>query len=124
MMDVDSELLSDALGMIDVAFIFDATGSMASYIAIAREKAEEIATKIAAEGDLDIRWGVVFYRDHPPQDEIPARVIKDFDSKSTLTTALASIHAVGGGDTPESVWDGIAEAGNLQGGRVPIIEPS
>lgn len=102
---------SDVLGQLDILFVIDATGSMAPYIAEARRYAAEVAVKLAKDNDLDIRFGVVAYRDHPPQDNtFVTSSSKGFGDAAQLQDALARLSASGGGDRPEAVWDGVAEA--------------
>lgn len=101
----------DVLGQLDILFVIDATGSMAPYIAEARRYAAEVAVKLAKDNDLDIRFGVVAYRDHPPQDVTFITSKSDgFGNAAKLQDALAKLVAGGGGDRPEAVWDGIVEA--------------
>src|SRR6266850_124472 len=102
---------SDVLGQLDILFVIDATGSMALYIAEARRYAAEVAVKLAKDNDLDIRFGVVAYRDHPPQDNtFVTSSTKGFGDAAQLQDALSRLGASGGGDRPEAVWDGVAEA--------------
>lgn len=101
----------DVLGQLDILFVIDATGSMAPYIAEARRYAGEVAVKLAKDNDLDIRFGVVAYRDHPPQDNTFVTSKSDgFGDAEKLQNALAKLYADGGGDRSEAVWDGVAEA--------------
>ena len=101
----------DLLGQLDVLFVIDATGSMEQYISEARKYAGEVAVKLAKDNDLDIRFGVVAYRDHPPQDSTFVTTKSDgFGDVSRLQDALRRLHAGGGGDRPEAVWDGVSVA--------------
>lgn len=109
MMDFD-----DGLGMVDVAFVIDTTGSMTPYLNAAKERVVAEAMKIAEAADLDIRYGLVEYRDHPPQDKLPSRAYQ-FADADTFQASLASLRADGGGDMPEAVFDGLlAGARELQ----------
>lgn len=101
----------DVLGQLDILFVIDVTGSMQPYINEARKYAAEVAVKLAKDNDLDIRFGMVAYRDHPPQDTTFVTVSSDgFGSAAQLQDALVALSAAGGGDRPEAVWDGVAEA--------------
>jgi len=101
----------DVLGQLDVLFVIDATGSMAPYIEEARKYAGEVAVKLAKDNDLDIRFGVVAYRDHPPQDNTFVTTKSDgFGDAARLQDALRKLNASGGGDRPEAVWDGVSVA--------------
>jgi hypothetical protein len=104
----------ELLGQIDVVFVMDTTGSMMPYLDEARQHARAEADRIAAENDLDIQFAVVEYRDHPPQEATFIRRVYPFGDSAALDQALAQLEAVGGGDTPEAVWDGLAAAGNLR----------
>ena len=105
------KVTKDVLGQLDVLFVIDATGSMAPYIEEARKYAGEVAVKLAKDNDLDIRFGVVAYRDHPPQDNTFVTSKSDgFGDAARLQDALRKLSAGGGGDRPEAVWDGVAEA--------------
>lgn len=106
----------DDLGMVDVAFVVDTTGSMEPYLNAAKERIVAEATKIATAADIDIRYGLVEYRDHPPQDAMPKRAYQ-FADAATFQASLAALHThpMGGGDHPEAVLDGlIAGARELQ----------
>jgi hypothetical protein len=94
---------------IEVAFALDATGSMGPYIAQARERIRAIAADLAA-GDPkpDVRFGLVAYRDKG--DEYVTKVhpfTRDIDA---MRRALDATEAGGGGDTPESVLEGVRDA--------------
>jgi len=101
----------DVLGQLDVLFVIDATGSMEQYISEARKYAGEVAVKLAKDNELDIRFGVVAYRDHSPQDtSFVTSKSAGFGNAAQLQDALSKLNARGGGDRPEAVWDGVAEA--------------
>ncbi|MEE8182250.1 MAG: VWA domain-containing protein, partial [Candidatus Thorarchaeota archaeon] len=54
---------------LDVAFVVDTTGSMKDDIRAVKDSLFDIVDKIVARTeDLTIRFGIVSYRDHPPQD--------------------------------------------------------
>lgn len=102
--------VDDVIAQVDVAFVVDTTGSMQPFLDDAKARMREQAEKIAAEGDLNIRYAVVEYRDHPPQDVLPKRVFQ-FGDAEHLQTVLNGLMAAGGGDRDESVWDGLVAAG-------------
>ena len=103
-----SAKVSDPIPL-DVLFIIDTTGSMADEID--RIKATLLATTQRLrelDREFDLRYGAILYRDiyddyvtasHPFTGDIEA-----FDA------ALKAVHAGGGGDTPESLNQGVAEA--------------
>lgn len=96
-------------------FVQDCTGSQGSYISSATKNIELICNNIYESGRLaareDLRIGLVAYRDHPPQDH--TYVTKNFGFSSDIAKVhrdLSSLYASGGGDGPEAVTAGLAEA--------------
>lgn len=97
---------------IDLVFIQDATGSMGSYIASARENIIKICDTIITSENLesrdDLRVAIVAYRDHPPQDRSYVTRIFPFTSKiADVQEYLSTLQANGGGDGPEAVTAGM-----------------
>jgi hypothetical protein len=102
---------------IEVAFVLDATGSMGPWIDAARQKIESIANDLAS-GDPapDVRFGLVLYR-----DKGDAFVTKTHDFTRSIDEMhgwLNATRADGGGDTPESVLEGL-KAGIVELGWSP-----
>lgn len=111
---METKDISSLLGEVDVVFVIDTTGSMGAFIQAAREKAVEMAEKIAADGDLNIRYGLVEYRDHPPQETTFVTKTVLFGDSENLQSALNNLRPHGGGDGPEAVLDGLVAAGNME----------
>jgi hypothetical protein len=66
----------------------------------------------------DAWFGMVVYRDHPPQDtKLIAKVVPLSSDLQDLTAAVKHLKADGGGDTPEAVLDGIQYACRMEGWR-------
>ena len=93
----------------------DCTGSQGSYISSATKNIQLICDNIYQSGKLqareDLRVGLVAYRDHPPQDH--TWVTRNFGFSSDIDKVhrdLSSLYASGGGDGPEAVTAGLAEA--------------
>lgn len=89
---------------IDVAFVLDTTGSMAEEIASVKATIQKVATSLA-KGNVSVRIGLVAFKDRG--DEYVTKVFPmttDFDS---FQREIAGIRASGGGDTPESVNEGV-----------------
>lgn len=93
----------------------DCTGSQGSYISSATKNIQLICDNICQSGKLqardDLRVGLVAYRDHPPQDH--TYVTRNFGFSSDIDKVhrdLSSLYASGGGDGPEAVTAGLAEA--------------
>lgn len=76
---------------------------MGEYIASAQENIRAIMAKIRAS-DSDARYGLVAYRDHPPQDStFVTRTFPFTSSASTMQRNVDWMSAAGGGDGPEAV---------------------
>lgn len=89
---------------LDLVFTMDCTGSMGSYIQSAKQNIELIARRLADAKGYDLRFGLVAYRDHPPQDQ--TFVTKSFPFTShvqEMQQRLSTLRAQGGGDGPEAV---------------------
>src|SRR5207253_11143517 len=96
-----------------VCFVFDTTGSMGAYILDAKERAVRLAKEEADRAGLDIRFAIVEYRDHPPQDESFVTRTHRWADFEGFQDDLNVMSADGGGDAPEAVWDGLVAAGLL-----------
>ncbi len=60
---------------------------------------------------LTIRFGIVSYRDHPPQDRTYVTRIFDFTEKiKDVHKVISRLKPSEGGDTPEAVADGLHDA--------------
>lgn len=93
---------------VEVAFVLDATGSMASLIEGAKRKIWSIATTIIDDNPgADIRMGLVAYRDIG--DEFVTRRIELTADIQDLYAQLLELRARGGGDWPESVNEALHE---------------
>jgi von Willebrand factor type A domain len=94
---------------LDVLFLLDATGSMGDEITQIQNTLASIAERIdRIEPRPDLRFGLVAYRDRG--DDYVTRVY-DFTPDVTLfQQLLASVRADGGGDTPESLNEGLHQA--------------
>jgi len=89
---------------LDLVFTIDCTGSMGSYIQAAKQGITRITERLAQAEGYDLRFGLVAYRDHPPQDS--SYVTKSYAFTNDLADMqqnLASLSANGGGDGPEAV---------------------
>lgn len=102
----------EQLRQVDVCFVTDATGSMSSYIAAARTELKSLATQLGAHPlKPKMAFGLVLYRDHPPQEQtFVTQITQLSEDHSQVQRALDSAKAYGGGDTPEAVADGLKDA--------------
>ncbi|KAI0557087.1 hypothetical protein FGB62_343g04 [Gracilaria domingensis] len=88
----------------DLAFVIDTTGSMSDDIAAVKSSATEIINTLA-ENSADYRVALVQYNDPS------AGVVQGFTSDTaTITAAINSLGASGGGDIPEHVYGGLQAA--------------
>jgi hypothetical protein len=94
---------------LDVLFLLDATGSMGDEIDRLKTQIDSVAERVAAlEGTPDVRFGMTLYRDEGDQFVTATR---DFTSDVAAFRAdLADVVADGGGDYPEALEEGLAEA--------------
>ncbi|MFD1061740.1 hypothetical protein ACFQ1Q_00680 [Winogradskyella litorisediminis] len=93
----------------EIVFCLDATGSMSGLIGTAKEKIWDIVSELAQDGDIDmLKMGMVFYRDIG--DAFVTKKIAMTKDLDEAYTELLKINAAGGGDTPESVNQGLQEA--------------
>ena len=90
----------------DIVYLIDATGSMGSYLAAARDNCINISNQLKVQlPKFNFNFGAVLYRD--PID-CPGERNKTYSLKSDvqrLSRELGSERANGGGDTPED-WVG------------------
>ena len=94
---------------LDVCFLIDTTGSMSDEIASIKASLLQVTAKLREqERPLDLRYGAVLYRDLG-DEYITARYAFDPDVDA-FDAALKSVKSGGGGDTPESLNQGLAEA--------------
>jgi hypothetical protein len=101
---------TDSLNRLDMAFVVDTTGSMGPFLDAARRQMLEMIRSATAAADVDLRLGLVEYRDHPPQDKLVYRTYPLDGSLATMQRTIAGLSASGGGDEPEAVLDGVLAA--------------
>jgi hypothetical protein len=70
----------------------DMTGSMSSYIAAVQSNVQRIVTEVAASEKCSVRFGLVSYRDHPPQDS--SYITKEFPFTTDLDTMRANVNTM------------------------------
>jgi hypothetical protein len=106
-------MMTPKLSQVDLAFVVDTTGSMGGFINDARRQMTDMlqAAAGAAPLPIDLRVGVVEYRDHPPQDRTFVFRAHAFATDlRRVRKTIAGLKPEGGGDAPEAVLDGLAAA--------------
>jgi len=93
--------------VIDVAFVLDTTGSMSEEIAAVKRTIQKVASDLQ-ERNLNVRIALVEYRDKG--DAFVTRVHQMSSNVHGFSRRVASIHADGGGDTPEHANEGLRVA--------------
>lgn len=98
-----------AMPRLDVLFLLDATGSMDDEITQIQHTIASIAERIdQIDPRPELRFGLVAYRDRG--DDYITRVYDFTPDLQTFQQLLASVHADGGGDTPESLNQALHDA--------------
>ncbi|KAI9006481.1 hypothetical protein DFJ74DRAFT_690981 [Hyaloraphidium curvatum] len=99
---------------LDLVFCMDSTGSMGSYIAAARASVQAVVSAIVRSEKADVRFALVAYRDHPPEDNtFVTRTFPWTSSTVQMERNLAELSASGGGDGPEAVTAALYELSRL-----------
>jgi len=99
---------------LDLCFICDCTGSMSSYIQAAQKNIHAIVKKITESHGANVRFGLISYRDHPPQERSYVTQCHPFtESLADMRRYVDSMSAKGGGDGPEAVTAGMQAAFEL-----------
>lgn len=97
---------------VDIVWVIDATGSMSDELRYIQAELYSIISSINRRfEDLDLRIGLVFYRDIG--DEY---VVRDFALTSDIETVqenLSAQHANGGGNMPEAMDQALAKANDF-----------
>lgn len=102
--------LGETTGPIDVAVVFDTTGSMGSSLASMRDNAISSIEKLRAHSK-DIRIAVTTFRDLSEKADLPHFQVKAFTHD--LESAFAFLKTLtpdGGGDQPEDLLHGVSMA--------------
>lgn len=99
----------------DLALVIDTTSSMTPYIAGVKKQASSIIDSLLGAGTIDARIGVVGFKDttnsEPTSILLPFTDQKTFaERKAAALDAINKISVSGGGDTPETAFDGLLKA--------------
>jgi von Willebrand factor type A domain len=99
------------INQVDVAFVVDTTGSMGPFIQQARAQLLGVVEALSQRDGLDVRIGVVEYRDHPPQEaSFVTRGYGFTPDRKQVQRVIEQLQPAGGGDAPEAVFDGVRAA--------------
>jgi hypothetical protein len=103
--------VTNGLNYVDLVFVVDTTGSMGPFIDDAKRRLVDCVQELGGAKGIDLRVGLVEYRDHPPQEaSFVTRGYELTDNLGKVRKAIAGLAAHGGGDAPEAVFDGVLEA--------------
>lgn len=101
----------DALNRADLCFVVDTTGSMSPFLVAAKRHLMEAMTTLQTAANVDLHVGLVEYRDHPPQEKSFVTRVNDLRGDfPAMQKVIEKLQAVGGGDAPEAVFDGVYDA--------------
>src|SRR5881227_4409215 len=101
--------ISHSKPRIEVCFVLDTIGSMGGLIEGAKQKIWSIANEmISAQPTPELKLGLIGYRDRG--DEYVVKSFSLTDDIDAIYGHLREFQAGGGGDTPESVNEALAEA--------------
>lgn len=89
---------------IDVAFVLDTTGSMAEEIAAVKSTIQKVASSLSSP-EVRVRLGLVEFKDRT--DGQVTTVYPMTTNLPAFSSQVSGLHASGGGDTPESVNEGL-----------------
>ena len=102
---------ADPLSRVDLCFVVDTTGSMELFIEAAQRTLLDAIERLSAHSAVNLRIGLVAYRDHPPQDRsYVTRVHRLTDDRRQVQKVIGKLRARGGGDGPEAVYRGLYDA--------------
>ncbi|NJN99700.1 MAG: VWA domain-containing protein [Anaerolineales bacterium] len=105
---LDSQAQAETINL-DVLFLIDATGSMADEIAQIQNTIFDVAAQIdALPGQPQTRYGLVAYRDR--DDAFVSQAYEFTPNVDEFSQNLSTVSADGGGDTPESLNEGLHDA--------------
>lgn len=97
----------------DLALVIDTTGSMGDEMAYLQAELDSIVARLRRNaGNLDLRIGVVLYRDQG--DDYVVRTAPLSGDTAATRKLLAAQEADGGGDEPEAMDQALAAAQQLQ----------
>lgn len=101
------------LHRVDICFVIDTTGSMSGFLNEAKKRLIGTLEALSGQSKIDLHVGLVEFRDHPPQDNsFITQVTNLTGTIKAIQSTIDRLKADGGGDGPEAVYRGIADACN------------
>ena len=111
-----NKLIGSKASGLDLCFVVDTTGSMGDDIDDAKANMDEILAALSAKGG-SYRVALVDYRDTKERggsEDYPSKVQLEFTADETaIRSAIDGLTLGYGGDNPETVFSGLAEAAGL-----------
>lgn len=104
---LDSTRKLPATRTVDIAFVLDSTGSMSEEIASVKETIRAVAKQLDT-GNVNVRIAMVDFKDR--SDEYVTKVRRFTTDLNSFARSVDGVQASGGGDTPESVNEGLRVA--------------
>lgn len=104
-----AEEVNTSSSHLDIVFVLDTTGSMSPYIE-ATKKTIISTIQSYLQKSKDAKFGIVAYRDFPPQDNSYITNIQNLESGENTLKFLEDLYAAGGGDGPEAVLKALYDA--------------
>ena len=107
---------STSYGQADIVFVIDTTGSMSDEIHNVASNIDTFVYELLDKFNVQINFALVDYKDITENE--PTKLVKDGDNNwfrnpAKYTDAIYDLHVDGGGDTPETLLDGLGMALNL-----------
>lgn len=111
-LDAVERAAQGAGGAFDLLIVIDGTGSMMNELDDLKQGLELVLSRVTARGGGDARVGIFQYRDKCVDD--PWYLFHDLTNEfDTLRAFIGDLSVTGGGDIPESVYEGLLEAVTL-----------
>lgn len=116
---VSSEIAGDKVsGQADIVFVIDTTGSMSEEISNVIYNVTDFTERLATDYNVKVNYALIDYRDLEEDGPGTTKVIKNgtsnwFSNVDSYISALNTLEADAGGDTPECAVDALETARRL-----------
>jgi len=105
----DNNKIIESKDSVDICFIMDCTGSMGAWIALCKNKINNVVDVVTSHfKNVPINIGFVGYRDHCDSQRF--EILPLTDNVDNVKNFVAAIQASGGGDAPEDLPGGMNKA--------------